>query len=197
MKKINILLCAALFTIHYSIFTSCDSLLEEETDSFPSASVTYSNDKSVEAALTGCYHELISYNVFQSDYHTLFCTAGGTMNNTSSSYNDSKAQKIEPDNKYIGRHFKSSYRVIADCNDLLDKIDGSGASDMLKTRAKAEAHFLRGMVYFNLVRAFGGLPLRLTPITSTTLDMPRSTIEETYQQVIADLEEAAELLPVG
>ena len=105
------------------------------------------------------------------------------MNNTSSSYNDSKAQKIEPDNKYVGRHFKSSYRVIADCNDLLDKIDGSGASEELKTRAKGEAHFLRGMVYFNLVRAFGGLPLRITPITSTTLDMPRSTVEETGEQV--------------
>ncbi len=176
-------------------FTSCNSILEEETDSFPSAGVIYSDDQGVEAALTGCYHGLISYNVFQSDYHTIFCTAGGTMNNTSSSYNDSKAQRTEPDNKYIGRHFKTSYTVIADCNDLLDKIDGSGASEMLKTRAKGEAHLLRGMVYFNLVRAFGGLPLRLTPITSKNLDMPRSTVEETYKQIIADLEEAAELLP--
>ena len=195
MKKKHILLTTALLTVSCALFTSCDDILEENTDSFPSQAVIYSNDKSVEAALTGCYHGLISYNVFQSDYHTIFCTAGGTMNNTSSSYNDSKAQKTEPDNKYVGRHFKTCYRVIADCNDLLSKIDGSGASDMLKTRAKGEAHFLRGMIYFNLVRAFGGLPLRLTPITSTTLDMPRSTVEETYQQVVADLQEAAELLP--
>ena len=195
MKKKHILLTTALLTVSCTLFTSCDDILEENTDSFPSQAVIYSNDKSVEAALTGCYHGLISYNVFQSDYHTIFCTAGGTMNNTSSSYNDSKAQKTEPDNKYVGRHFKTCYRVIADCNDLLSKIDGSGASDVLKTRAKGEAHFLRGMIYFNLVRAFGGLPLRLTPITSTTLDMPRSTVEETYQQVVADLQEAAELLP--
>ena len=195
MKKKHILLTTALLTVSCALFTSCDDILEENTDSFPSQAVIYSNDKSVEAALTGCYHGLISYNVFQSDYHTIFCTAGGTMNNTSSSYNDSKAQKTEPDNKYVGRHFKTCYRVIADCNDLLSKIDGSGASDVLKTRAKGEAHFLRGMIYFNLVRAFGGLPLRLTPITSTTLDMPRSTVEETYQQVVADLQEAAELLP--
>ena len=140
--------------------TSCNSLLEEDTDSFPSANVIYADDKGVEAALTGCYHGLTSYNVFQSDYHTIFCTAGGTMNNTSSSYNDSKAQRTEPDNKYVGRHFKTCYTVIADCNDLLSKIDASGASEQLKTRAKGEAHFLRGMIYFNLVRAFGGLPLR-------------------------------------
>ena len=189
-------------TIIYSLgllsamsLTSCNSILEEETDSFPSASVIYADDKGVEAALTGCYHGLTNYNVFQSDYHTIFCTAGGTMNNTSSSYNDSKAQRTEPDNKYVGRHFKTCYTVISDCNDLLSKIDGSGASEQLKTRAKGEAHLLRGMIYYNLVRAFGGLPLRLTPITSDNLDMPRSSVEETYEQVIADLEEAAELLP--
>ena len=192
MKKIIIYSLGLLSAVS---LTSCDSILEEETDSFPSASVIYSNDQGVEAALTGCYSGLINYNVFQSDYHTIFCTAGGTMNNTSSSYNDSKAMKTEPDNKYVGRHFKTCYRVIADCNDLLDKIDGSGASDELKTRAKGEAHLLRGMIYFNLVRAFGGLPLRLTPITSTTLDMPRATVEETYKQVIADLEAAVEFLP--
>jgi hypothetical protein len=192
MKKIIIYSVGLLSAIS---LTSCNSILEEETDSFPSQSVIYSNDQGVEAALTGCYSGLISYNVFQSDYHTIFCTAGGTMNNTSSSYNDSKAQRTEPDNKYIGRHFKTNYRVIADCNDLLDKIDGSGASEALKTRAKGEAHLLRGMIYFNLVRAFGGLPLRLTPITSTNLDMPRSSVEDTYKQVIADLEEAAQLLP--
>lgn len=189
-------------TIIYSLglvgtmaLVSCNSLLEENTDSFPSASVIYSNDKGVEAALTGCYSELLSYNVFQSDYHTIFCTAGGTMNNTSSSYNDSKAQRIEPDNKYLGRHFKSCYRVIANCNDLLAKIDGSGASDALKTRAKGEAHLLRGMIYFNLVRAFGGVPLRISPITSNSLDMPRASVEDTYKQIIADLEEAANLMP--
>ena len=52
MKKnyYRILLGVALFTIHSSLFTSCDSLLEEDTDSFPSKSVIYSNDQSVESA---------------------------------------------------------------------------------------------------------------------------------------------------
>ena len=192
MKKIIIY---SLGLLSMMPLVSCNALLEENTDSFPSPAITYSNDESVESALTGCYHELINYQFFGSDYTTIFCTAGGTCTNTSASYNDMKAQKSEPDNKYIGRHFKSHYRVIADCNDLLDKIDGSGASDMLKIRAKGEAHLLRGMMYFNLVRAFGGVPLRISPITSTTLDMPRASVEDTYKQVIADLEEAGNLLP--
>ena len=125
MKKIIIY---SLGLLSMMPLVSCNALLEENTDSFPSPAITYSNDESVESALTGCYHELINYHFFGSDYTTIFCTAGGTCTNTSASYNDMKAQKSEPDNKYIGRHFKSHYRVIADCNDLLDKIDGSGAS---------------------------------------------------------------------
>ena len=175
--------------------TSCDSLLEEDTDSFPSAAVVYATNESVESALAGCYSELVSYHFFGSDYMTIFCTAGGTCTNTSSSYNDMKAQKSSPDDKYIGRHFKSHYKVVANCNDLLDKIDDSGASDDMKQRAKGEALLLRGMMYFNLVRAFGGVPLRLTPITNTNLDMPRATVEECYDQIISDLEAAEELLP--
>ena len=54
MKKINILLGAALFTISCALFTSCDDILEENADSCPSQAVISSNDKSVEAALTGC-----------------------------------------------------------------------------------------------------------------------------------------------
>ncbi len=175
--------------------TSCDSLLEEDTDSFPSAAVVYATNESVESALAGCYHELLNYHCFGSDYMTIFCTTGGTCANTSSSYVDMRAMKVSPDDKYVGRHFKSYYSVIANCNDLLDKIDDSGASDEMKQRAKGEAHLLRGMMYFNLVRAFGGVPLRLTPITSENLDMARSTAEECYEQIISDLTTAAEFLP--
>ena len=192
MKKIIIYSLVLLSMIS---FVSCNAILEEDIDSFPSPSITYSNDESVESALTGCYHELISYQLFGSDYTTIFCTAGGTCINTSSSYNDMRSQKCEPDNKYIGRLFKSHYRVIADCNDLLDKINDSGASDMLKARAQGEAYLLRGMMFFNLVRAFGGVPLRISSITSTTLNMPRASVEATYQQIIDDLEKAATFLP--
>ena len=38
----------------------------------------------------------------------------------------------------------------------------------LKARYLAEAQFMRAYDYFRLVRAFGSVPLRLTPPTSTT-----------------------------
>lgn len=173
----------------------CNSMLEEVTDSFPSASITYSNDESVETALAGCYSPQLNYSYYCSDWKTLLSTTSGTCQNYSSSYVDMRAQNITPDNKYVGRFFQYIYKVVANCNDFLDKIDGSGASDELKRRAKGEASLLRAEMYFNLVRLFGGVPLRVSPTTSTTLDLPRSTKDEVYAQVIADLEIAKELLP--
>lgn len=176
-------------------FAACENFLDENTDSFPSPDLAFANDASVESALVGCYSEAAGYEFFGSDYTTVFCTCGGTCTNTSSSYVDMRAQKTAPDNKYVGRHFKRHYRVISSCNDLLDKVDAGGASEAVKNRAKGEAYLLRGMMYFNLVRAFGGVPLRLTPVTSTNIDMPRSSVADCYQQIISDLETAANLLP--
>lgn len=175
--------------------TSCKSFLDENTDSFPSPAIAYADDASVESSLAGCWSRTAHYHLFGSDYRTIFCTAAGVCVNTSSSHVEIRAQRALPDNRYIGRHFQAMYRVISNCNDFLDKIDGSSASDEVKARGKGEVHLLRGMMYFNLVRAFGGVPLRLSPITSTNLDIPRSSVDECYTQIISDLENAAELLP--
>lgn len=67
------------------------------------------------------------------------------------------------------------------------------------------ALFHRAMNYYNLAQLFcgqyhtqtasalPGLPLRLE--ADLTLSTPRSTVKKTYQQIISDLKEAAELLP--
>lgn len=68
----------------------------------------------------------------------------------------------------------------------------------IKTQIIAEAKFLRGLYYFELVKLFGGVPLIVEAITSTDdqLFYPRSTAEEVYAQIEKDLLEAAEILPV-
>lgn len=78
---------------------------------------------------------------------------------------------------------------------------------------KAEACFIRGFGYFQLVRAFGlpyaeetknvaemGVPLRLKGVLnreSAFEVLPRSTVEEVYNQIISDLTYAAGNLPAG
>lgn len=67
--------------------------------------------------------------------------------------------------------------------------------DDLRERIIAEAKFIRALVYFNGVRLFGGLPI-ITSAASDNLFVSRATKEETYQQIITDLTEAADVLPV-
>jgi hypothetical protein len=70
-----------------------------------------------------------------------------------------------------------------------------GTADSVKTRIVGEAHFLRGMLYFNLVRMFGGVPIRTKPVSADDTDLPRSSKEEVYSLIIADLEKAKATMP--
>lgn len=66
----------------------------------------------------------------------------------------------------------------------------------IKNRSLGEAHFLRAHYYFVLVRYFGDLPLITAPQSSDDDLFPvRVSKDLIYQQIIADLEKAAELLP--
>ncbi|MCQ2204924.1 MAG: RagB/SusD family nutrient uptake outer membrane protein [Bacteroidales bacterium] len=58
-----------------------------------------------------------------------------------------------------------------------------------------EGYFFRAWAYFELVRQFGGVPLKLAPSTGANTYFVRNTEEECYAQIIADLEEAYRLLP--
>lgn len=66
----------------------------------------------------------------------------------------------------------------------------------IKNRSMGEAYFLRAHYYFILVRYFGDLPLITTPQSSDDDLFPaRVSKDLIYQQIISDLEKAAELLP--
>nr|WP_314898094.1 RagB/SusD family nutrient uptake outer membrane protein [uncultured Flavobacterium sp.] len=66
----------------------------------------------------------------------------------------------------------------------------------IKNRSLGEAYFLRAHYYFILVRFFGDLPLITVPQSSDDDLFPaRVSKDLIYQQIISDLEKAAELLP--
>src|SRR5574344_1627986 len=59
-----------------------------------------------------------------------------------------------------------------------------------------EAYFLRAYFYFQLVKQYGGVPLKLTPSNGVlTTYYTRNSQEECFAQIISDLEEAYSLLP--
>lgn len=58
-----------------------------------------------------------------------------------------------------------------------------------------EALTLRAVYYADLLKAWGDVPGRFEPITSATLYVGRASRDVVYKQLLADLEEAATLVP--
>lgn len=58
-----------------------------------------------------------------------------------------------------------------------------------------EAITLRAVYYADLLKAFGDVVARFEPITSETLYLPKTNRDEIYKVLLADLEEAATLVP--
>ena len=68
--------------------------------------------------------------------------------------------------------------------------------EAIKTRSMGEAHFLRALYYFILVRYFGDVPLVTVPLSSDDDLLPaRDPVDEVYGLIVDDLNEAIGLLP--
>jgi hypothetical protein len=79
---------------------------------------------------------------------------------------------------------------------VLDHVPAIDMDTVLRSRIVAEAKFLRATHYFNLVRMFGGVPLKLhETVGLDSLAIPRNTAQEVYAQIEQDLKDAIAVLP--
>src|SRR3546814_11555434 len=60
-------------------------------------------------------------------------------------------------------------------------------SEEVKNRYIAEAKAIRAFSYFRLVRLWGDIPMRLSPLVETD-DFPLTPLKDVYQQIVTDLE---------
>lgn len=97
----------------------------------------------------------------------------------------------------IQTYWTENYAIVHIANNVLSAIDEAGELNEGDLINKAEAHFFRAFIYFNLVRAFGEVPLIDFTITDAAqTNVPKSSVEEIYQLIDSDLTEAAKYLPL-
>lgn len=101
----------------------------------------------------------------------------------------------------LNDYWGGQYQGINLCNQVLANVPGISMDATLKNRLLAEAKFLRAYHYFNLVRAYGRVPLVVKPITNTStpeeINPAQNTPEEVYAQIVTDLTEAGTVLPTS
>lgn len=85
------------------------------------------------------------------------------------------------------------YTAINNANAVIENVpQAPSATDVTKKRVLAEARFLRAFAYYNLVRLWGAVPLKLTATSSPeNLQTPKSTEDGIYAAILADLQYAA------
>ena len=70
----------------------------------------------------------------------------------------------------------------------LEKTEVSSSDPVLKERLIAEATFVRSLIFFNMVRAWGAIPLPLKPLSpDESYEYLREDEAVVYQQIVADL----------
>lgn len=102
---------------------------------------------------------------------------------------------ITPETAYLS-FYAGAYASINRTNIVVKRLPDIPMDEQLRSRYIAEAKFLRAVAYLNLVRFYGGVPIVTEPTEGAeNLEVARSSAEEVYALIEADLQEAEQVLP--
>lgn len=180
--------------------TSCKKFLEETPNNALPTETAITDAGTARAAIIGAYDRLQEY--YAASYPTLgtITTDNVVFNGTLSQYLQLDQNAIPTDNVITVAAYQGIYRAINSANSVIayvPAVNDPTLSNAEKDRILGEAYFIRALSYFDLARGWGGVQIQLEPTTS--LDglkgIKRSTLDQTYDQVLADLVRAEALLP--
>ena len=93
----------------------------------------------------------------------------------------------------VSRWWNALFLGVQRANVVIENVPSIAMDEELRDRYVAEAKFLRAFFYFDLVRAWGDVPLITTTLPVT--DAERTSKEAVYELIHQDLEEAIANLP--
>ncbi|WP_238531713.1 RagB/SusD family nutrient uptake outer membrane protein [Nitritalea halalkaliphila] len=181
------------------------------------ADIALDTQEGVNAAINSVYARLRAQANYGRDLlgvSDALADVGRTTNNSGRFIGENNNQP----NAHFG-HWANSYFAINEANILLDRIAAGniqGANQGTLDRWEGELKFLRALYYFDLVKAYsyiptaihlpgvvdeGGIPMPLEGSITSDVAVnrltPRSTIDENYDQIMSDLNDAIRLLTPG
>ena len=207
--KNKILLLAAFVTV--LSFTACDDKLDLLPHQSLDESVALNSDANVKTVLNGAYDafsasSFLGANVLRNS--ELLGGNGeviwvGTFEGPREIFNKTMtASNLDAQEMWV-----NGYNTVNVTNNVLSAL--AVVNEENRGAVEGEAKFLRAYAYFELVRTFAlpyesggnnaqlGVPIVLEPTReiSDKQNVPRKSVEEVYQQIIADLTSAEGLLP--
>lgn len=197
--KINKVLFAAILTsVMSGSFTSCsESFLDEELKTQYSTD-RFKTQEGLDELVTGAYQKLkFKFNyIWGIQCYNMGVDEFTDANNVIPAWNHYSQDLNSSETAANQPIWDNYYGLVEPANILLQNLPQyyNTSSPTYNTRL-GEAYFLRAYAYFELVKQFGGVPLKLEPSTSAETYFTRNSEEEIYTQVISDFGEAYRLLP--
>lgn len=175
---------------------SCEDNLKEEPLSFLEESNSFKTASDATSALNAVYDRLkdvygmnmIDLADLNSDQCEVREENGGGSEIHKNLFNSGT--------RVFDTFYTNSYALIDRANRVIGNVPGITMDTKLRDQIIGEARFLRALAYFNLVQAFGDVPL-LTVVSNdvVNVEVPRDPAKAVYDQIVADLLEAEKVLP--
>lgn len=188
--------------ISLTMISSCEDFLTLQPISSTSVDGFYKTPADFEQAVNGTYASLSG--VYSGGYYLLFgdlradntsmlVLGGGTEQQKISFDNFS----LDATNEHMLAFWKVSYMAMQRANGVISNIGGTNIIKAKKDQYMGESIAMRALLYFNLVRIYGGVPIVQTSNVNivASYNAPRSSVDEVYTLIVKDLLEAIELLP--
>jgi starch-binding outer membrane protein, SusD/RagB family len=194
--SIKIVVLASVLT-----FASCDSLLDVQPRQSIDSVTALTTEDAINAAVNGLYDRLQSTNLYGRDLVAIpeALADNGRATNKSGRLNPEYQNQINA--HFI--HWQTSYFAINQANLVLEALPSvEKMTQANKDYVEAQALFVRGLLHFELMRAYayepsveikeaskGGVPLMKTGVVNATQIKleSRSTIKDAYDFIYADL----------
>ena len=199
MKKIY----WVVLTLFFAGVLSCkkQSFLDDKTSSLINVDAVFSDSTRTFAFLTRIYEEMpFTFNFNRWE--------GG---NTVQSGDDAESSLGNPARRavalYLANYSQENFPFhdawntpwinIRRVNLLLSHITTTPLSPAMQKRITGEAKFMRAFFYTTLVANFGGVPIVGDTVyeATSTLNLPRTSFDETVKYIVKELDEATALLP--
>lgn len=185
-----------------TMMVSCEDYLSRPPYGVLTEDIFYNTPEQLLQGLTAAYDYLgrpdfeeplfVLGNIMTDDSEK----GGGNINDAPSMYELSRFRAVAS-NTVCLQLWRVCYAGIYNCNIVIEKSGGvEDINPELVARIRAEAKYLRGLYYFHLASTFGGVPLVITPLSPSELQVERASFDATWDQIEKDFSEAAQVLPL-
>ena len=197
LRSTSLPLFAALLALAVGL-SACDSLVDQEVRSQVSSSYLQSAE-GFNSAVNGAYASLRTWYAKEiGGTMTVFGTDTYQQGSDGSwKFFDSYTGQLSPTTGYVEDLWSSMYEGINTANTVINRSGNiEGLSQDVVSQRVAEAKFIRAHHYFVLVRTYGPVHLTTEETEGVETEASRAPIADVYSQIVTDLRDAIDVLPV-